>query len=353
MTITKRVSIVGTVGLPACYGGWETLVDNIVINKSQEVVYEIYCSTKNYSEQLNEYNGAKLTYIPLSANGLSSIFYDIFSLIDCWFKKPDVVLILGVSGCVFLPFFRVFSSAKIITNIDGIEWKRDKWNKLAKWFLKLSEKMAVNHSDIVISDNVGIANYVKKEYNVNTQVIAYGGDHALINTDLYTPEDYFFTVCRIEPENNVHIILDAFASADKIIKIIGNWNSSIYGRDLKNSYSQYKNIEILEPVYDLAILFEYRAKCIGYIHGHSVGGTNPSLVEIMHFGKNIFAFDCTYNRFTTEDYAHFFRDKAQLLALLKSDIKPNSVNAEMVKQIAKKRYTWDVITKQYELLYES
>lgn len=352
MTRTKKVSIVGTVGLPACYGGWETLVDNIVINKSQKVVYEVYCSTKNYSERLEEYNGAKLTYLPLSANGITSIFYDIISLVDCWFKKPDVVLILGVSGCIFLPFFRIFSSAKVVTNIDGIEWKRDKWSKKAKWFLKLSEKIAVKSSDIVIADNVGISNYVKEEYGIDAQVVAYGGDHALINTDSNSIENYFFTVCRIEPENNVHTILDAFASSDKIIKIIGNWNSSIYGQELKNKYSQNKNIELLEPVYDLSKLFEYRSKCVGYIHGHSVGGTNPSLVEIMHFGKNIFAFDCVYNRFTTDGYAHFFKDSAQLQELLTNDFELNSIEAEMVKQIAKQRYTWDVITKQYEVIYD-
>ena len=344
-----KVSIVGTVGLPACYGGWETLVDNIVNARTSEFEYSIYCSSRNYENKVDSYNGAKLIYLPLSANGISSICYDIFSLMHTWFTRPNVVLILGVSGCIFLPFFNLFSSAKVIVNVDGIEWKRDKWSGFAKKFLKFSEAMAVKYADVIIADNEGISDYITSEYGVNSEVIAYGGEHALITNIDGNCSDYFFTVCRIEPENNVDMILEAFSNSDVKYKIVGNWNSSIYGQQLKAKYSVFDNIEIIDPVYDLNALFNYRKNCKGYIHGHSVGGTNPSLVEIMHFSKQIYAFDCVFNRFTTENEALYFSTDKDLMELLAD--KSLSSNNKKMKSIAIKRYTWEIVAKQYESLY--
>src|SRR5574344_1739187 len=121
----------------------------------------------------------------------------------------DIMLILGVSGCIFLPFIRRKFKGKIVTNIDGLEWKRDKWNPLVKWLLHTSEKLAVKYSDIVIGDNKGITDYVKESYNKDAVLIAYGGDHVEKIVDDSFFEKYTFmrnpyavTVCRIEPENN-------------------------------------------------------------------------------------------------------------------------------------------------------
>lgn len=345
-----KVSIVGTVGLPACYGGWETLVDNIVINKSDKIDYTVYCSTKNYDKKLESYNGAKLIYLPISANRIQSIPYDIVSLIHCWFTKPDVVLVLGVSGCVFLPIFKLFTKSKIVTNVDGIEWKRGKWGRFAKWFLKLSEAFAVKYSDVVVADNDGIRNYIDNAYDVKSKVIAYGGEHALISEITQSAKDFFFTVCRIEPENNIEMVLQAFANSEHKYKIIGNWDSSPYGIDLKEKYSIYKNIEMIDPIYELDVLFELRQECKGYIHGHSVGGTNPSLVEVMHFSKPIYAFNCEFNRYTTEDKGLYFDNSSELRALIDQHSK-TVVNDDM-KEIAMRRYTWNIVTKQYENLYK-
>lgn len=349
----KSVNVVGTVGIPACYGGWETLVENIVKCRSTEVEYTVYCSSKAYSTKKNMHSGARLVYLPLSANGISSIFYDILSLIHTLFKRPDNVLVLGVSGCIFLPIFRFLSKTKIIVNVDGIEWKRDKWSGFAKLFLKFSEAMAVKYSDVVIADNQGISDYLLAEYGVKANVIAYGGEHALISTLENNDVDrtgYFFTVCRIEPENNVKTILDAFSKTKVNYKIVGNWDSSDYGRKLKSMYTNFENIEVIDPVYDLSVLFEYRKNCIGYVHGHSVGGTNPSLVEIMHFGKQIYAFDCVFNRFTTEDQAVYFSNSDELVNLI-TDNSFSSNNPKM-KDIAVKRYSWNVVAEQYESVYE-
>lgn len=344
-----KVSIVGTVGLPACYGGWETLVENIVNSKSLNVQYTVYCSSNNYESRPDSYNGTKLIYLPLSANGISSIFYDIISLMHCWFTRPKVVLILGVSGCVFLPFFKLFSNAKVVVNVDGIEWKRDKWSRLAKWFLKISESVAVRFSDVIIADNDGIRDYITNEYGMKAEVIAYGGEHALVTKSSQIVGDYFFTVCRIEPENNVRMILESFAQNGLNYKIVGNWASSLYGIELRTEFSSYPNIEMIDPIYDLNRLFDFRDQCLGYIHGHSVGGTNPSLVEIMHFSKQVYAFDCIFNRSTTEDKALYFSSSDELSKLLHENGR-QSENSTL-KSVALKRYTWNVITKQYESIY--
>ena len=347
----KKVSILGTVGIPACYGGFESLVENLTKYSSKNIKYTIYCSSNNYKNKVKEHNNASLIYLPLDANGVQSIPYDILSMVSSLFKKPDVTLILGVSGCIFLPFYCFFSKSKIITNIDGLEWKRDKWGKLARKFLKFSEALAVKYSDVVISDNQAIADYVKSEYKVESSVIAYGGDHVLINKkEISKPQNYFLGLCRIEPENNVEMILNAFSKTDKQLKFIGNWDKSEFGVRLKKEYSKFSNIEIIDPVYDLGVLYDYRENCFAYIHGHSAGGTNPSLVEAMHFSKPIYAYDCNFNRYSTEDKCFYFKTSESLISLLEKDL-CLSENAFDMKEIALRRYTWGIIAKQYEELY--
>ena len=361
MSTNKKVSIIGTVGLPACYGGFESLVQNLVGYQSKNISYSIYCSSMHYPEKNKKYKNASLNYIPLNANGISSIFYDGLSLLHSWKKKNDVTLILGVSGCIFLPLFKLISKSKIITNIDGLEWKRNKWGKFTKYFLKLSERLAVKYSDIIISDNQAIADYVKNEYSIQSKVIAYGGDHVLTSTinnnhstndNTLNNEDYYLSICRIEPENNISLILDAFSKNNKKIKFIGNWQNSEYGRNLYNKYSQHENIELISPIYDLTTLFKYRINCNGYIHGHSAGGTNPSLVEAMHIGKPILAFDCNFNRYSTDNKALYFSDSESLNNIIKfTSTEDFIVNSKEMKKIASTQYTWTKIVSLYENLY--
>ena len=338
-----RVAIVGTVGLPACYGGFETLVENLIGDNGEG--FEVFCSSKSYKNRPKNYKGAELTYIPLHANGAQSILYDILSLICTLFTRPKAVLILGVSGCVFLPVYRLLSSARVVTNIDGLEWRREKWGPWAKRFLKLSEHLAVKHSDLIISDNKAIADYVRNEYGVNSTVIAYGGDHALTNNVVNTDTGYALALCRIEPENNVSMILEAFSKAQKPIKFVGNWDNSEFGRALKEKYSAFDNIEIVDPIYDIEALSKLRAACSYYVHGHSAGGTNPSLVEMMHFEKSIYCFDCDYNRASTEELAEFFDSTQQLESILGRKSEVN--NASLMREIAQRRYTWKIVRSEY------
>jgi hypothetical protein len=171
-----RISIIGAAGVPARYGGFETLAENLVRNKTSDLLqYTVFCSAKLYQKRQSKYFGARLKYINLKANGMSSIWYDFVSMLLS--LHSDVMLILGVSGSIFLPFIRLLYRGKIITNIDGIEWKRGKWNQFVRFVLHISEKMAVRFSDIIIGDNQGIIDYVIREYNKNAVLIEYGADH--------------------------------------------------------------------------------------------------------------------------------------------------------------------------------
>lgn len=356
-----KISILGTVGIPASYGGFETLAENLAryhLNNNLPNQLIVYCSTKG-SHALQTCFGAELRYIPLGANGVSSIFYDIVSLFSAVWNRNDVILLLGVSGAIALPLVRFFSSVRVITNIDGIEWQRDKWRGFAKHFLRFSEKMAVYFSHEVISDNSAIADYVKRTYEVDSHVIAYGGDQAIAvdaaAVDEYKlPESFAFSVCRIEPENNVHVILDAFSKlAAHTLVIVGNWNNSQYSCKLRERYSSCNNLYLLDSIYDLGKLKSLRLRASFYVHGHSAGGTNPSLVEAMHFGKAVLAFDCDYNRRTTEDRALFFKDGEDLQHLIKSLDKTafEKVGQDLI-DIANRRYTWHIIAGQYFALID-
>ena len=358
--IYKKIVIIGTVGIPAKYGGFETLAEYLTRNLADKYDMTVFCSAKSYDGKLDTYNGAKLKYINLNANGIQSIPYDIISIFSS-LRFADTLLILGVSGCVVLPFVRLLSKKRIIVNIDGLEWKRDKWNQYAKWFLKFSEKLAVKYADVVISDNKVIQDYVRDEYGVESKLIAYGADHVtkeLLNDEIKTKfpfleDKYAFKVCRIEPENNIHLILDALSEYMTLnIVMIGNWENSEYGRELKEKYSSFKNIFLLDPIYDQKILNQIRSNCYVYIHGHSAGGTNPSLVEAMYLELPIFAYGARYNKETTQNKAKYFDNKDELIKLLNDidEIELKMIATDM-KKVAEKMYTWKIISKQYSELF--
>ena len=353
----KNITIIGTVGVPANYGGFETLAENLVRyhdTAALKSLLTVYCSSKSYPSKQATYLSAQLRYVPLNANGAQSIPYDIVSLISAVWNRSDVILLLGVSGAIALPLVRLFSSARIITNIDGIEWRREKWQGFAKRFLRFSEKVAVRFSHEVIADNAAIAEYVAERYGVKCRVIAYGGDHAMAADEVAVseyvlPENYAFSVCRIEPENNVHMILEAFSQLPThTLVMVGNWNNSEYGRALRVQYAACSNLFLLDPIYDLGKLKTLRSQASSYVHGHSAGGTNPSLVEAMHFGKAVLAFDCNYNRSTTEDKALFFNDSEELQQLIVSVDKnvAERVGRDML-EIANRCYTWRIVAQQY------
>jgi glycosyltransferase involved in cell wall biosynthesis len=358
--MSKKIAIIGTVGLPAKYGGFESLAEYLTIYLSTKFDMTVFCSSKFYKKKLKRHNNARLKYLPLNANGVQSIPYDIISIFKSLFFA-DTLLILGVSGCVVLPFIKLISSKKIIVNIDGLEWKRAKWGKAAKWFLKYSEKLAVKYADKVVSDNKVIQQYVKDTYGINSELIAYGADHTnkevlskeVLSQFPFLNEKYAFKVCRIEPENNIHIILEAFSKCASLnIVLVGNWENSHYGKQLKQQFGVVENLYLLDPIYDQKRLNQIRSNCFVYIHGHSAGGTNPSLVEAMYLGLPIISYGVQYNKETTVNKAIYFNNKMELIDILskfqQEDLK---IVAKYLQQVANEKYTWEVIAKQYASLF--
>lgn len=357
----KKVAIIGTAGIPARYGGFETLAHHLVENLNTKFDFTVYCSNKFYKpeERKSHFNGARLIYLPLNANGLQSIFYDIWSIIHALFYA-DSLIVLGVSGCIMLPFIKLFTKKKIVVNIDGLEWKRGKWSWPIKKFLQFSERMAIRYSDADITDNAAIKRYTALTYKTLSYLVEYGADHVMKvkpeKSDFekypFLAKDYAFKVCRIEPENNVHVILEAFSRIpSKILVMVGNWNKSEYGIKMKEQYGTFHNIQLLDPIYNQRDLDVLRSNCSLYVHGHSAGGTNPSLVEAMYLGLPIIAFDVSYNIATTENKAHYFTNEASLISLL-DKLSPVDMmeNKLAMKEVAERRYTWKIIASKYESL---
>lgn len=356
----KSIAIIGTVGVPASYGGFETLAEHLVDHLGDRYSLHVYCSGKKYKqeERKKTYKDAKLHYIPLEANGVQSIPYDTWSILHALFYA-DVLLILGVSGAWLLPFIKLFTKKKIIISIDGIEWKRNKWSMFAKWYLFWAEGLAVKYSHIDISDNEAIQDYTAQRYATLSRIIEYGADHTIPSNGTanttefpFMAHPYAFKVCRIEPENNVHVVLKAFSEMPNYrLVMVGNWNNSEYGRNLKKTFSAFSNISILDPIYDQKKLDMLRSNAVLYIHGHSAGGTNPSLVEAMYLGLPIVTFGVSYNRVTTEHSALYFTTDEDLKKIIQNS-RLSEIKALGTKMgsIAKRRYTWKLIANKYDEL---
>ena len=361
MVKIKKVAVIGTQGVPAHYGGFESLVENLIgENCSENIEYTVFCSKKDFKKRPKSYKNAKLRYCAFHANGKESVAYDILSMLKSIGHSYDVALILGTSGCLFLPIFRLLFRGKIIVNIDGMEHRRAKWSGFAKNFLLASEAMAFRFAHTIIADNKAIADYAIKTYRKKPVVIAYGGDHvfrnvspekqnAILQNYGVKAEEYAMSVCRIVPENNCHKILEAYATEGQPLIFVGNWKSCDYAVNLRQEYENYPNIIFINSEYDLDILYTLRKNAKLYVHGHSAGGTNPSLVEAMHFGKPICAYDVVFNRETTKNAAQFFKTIDDLRGIIRQGV--NSEIGKNLKEIAMREYSWKKIASLYEELY--
>lgn len=350
-----KVAIIGTRGIPANYGGFETLVEYLAKYLSNCIEITVFCSSSVYKNKLTEVHGCKLIYLPLKANGIQSIVYDIISILKS-VKKYDKILILGASGGIILPLLRKHK-AKFILNFGGLDWQRSKWGSCAKRFLKLSERLAVRNSGTLIADNVGIQEYIRYEYKRDSVLIEYGGDQVtkevIDGNDTkkypFLKQEYALSVARIQPDNNVEMILEAFSEHVSMpVVFIGNWNGSSYGNEMRRKYSNHHNIILLDSIYDQKELNKIRSNCTVYIHGHSAGGTNPSLVEAMNLGLSIFCYSSGFNEYTTEHKALYFKDKVHLRELLENSDKKKLLKiAHNMQLIADRRYQWRIIADKY------
>lgn len=352
----NRIAIVGCHGLPPRYGGYETLVDYLAEYKPQNVDVTVYCSSRTYKDyKPPTYKGVKLEYINLPPNGLSSCFYDMYAIVKS-VRKYDKILILGSSGGLIMPFLGRYKK-KFVLNIGGIEWKRSKYNLLLQKFVRLLMKISVGSSGSLIADNIGIKDYIKEEYKrSDSVVIEYGGDHAQkvaitkagIQKYSFLGKKYAIAIARIQSDNNVEMLLEAFKNENLTLVYIGNWDISDYAKKIRSKYSCYPNLILLDAIFDLEELNMLRSNCYLYLHAHSAGGTNPSLVEAMHLNVPIYCYGNIFNKYVTENSTQYFTSVDELKTLLKNLNDKSLISiAQSMKNIALDKYTWKVIARKY------
>lgn len=315
-----RIAIIGSAGIPNRYGGPEAFAESIapvLVASGYDVT--VTCERSKYPDRQGEtdtFKGVRRRFLGVKANGASSILHDLFAFLRVA-RHHDYILALGVSGGIFFPLFRLYcaqTGARLLVNIDGVEWRRDKFNLAAKTVLLVSDWLAQRFAHVIIYDNDALLDYVR--HPRKSACVEYIGDQAVRPDDAssaVSSEPYALSICRIEPENNCEVLIEGFlkSSIPRYI-FVGNWERSEYGRELRRRYGSDPRLQLADAIYDPARIFELRRHCAAYLHGHSVGGTNPSLVEILYFDCQIFCFNCTFNRATAGATVHYFADSDQL-----------------------------------------
>lgn len=353
-----RLAIIGTNGVPNQYGGFETLVEFLAEYLHERFDITIYCS-KTQKTRVKDYKSCRLVYLPLKANGWQGILYDALS-VALTARKFDRILILGCSSLITIRLYSRFKS-KFILNIGGIDWRRSKWGKLQKWLIHSAEKTSIPICAKIISDNEGIREYIKETYNKDSFMIEYGGDQ--VTKESVTQEaiikypflnnPYALVVARIQSDNNIEMSIKGCLNAKVPLVVVGNWNHSQYGIELRDKYSSERNLYLLDAIYDQKELNILRSNADVYIHGHSGGGTNPSLVEIMTLEVPVYCYNSNYNRYTTEDKSLYYCDENELSVLLSTTT--NEKKEEMtsvLSEVAFRRYRWEIIAEKYAEVIE-
>lgn len=313
-----KIGIVGTRGIPNRYGGFEQFAQSLscflVKQKHQVYVY----NSSNHPYKDDNFEGVHIIHAKDPEKEVGTIgqfIYDLNCILDARKRDYDIILQLGYTSSSIWSFLFPRNSV-IITNMDGLEWKRAKYSFVAKKFLKFAEKLAANQSDFLISDSIPIKRYLQQKYLKESKYIAYGGaifnkpNEEILKKYEVKKFDYNMLIARIEPENSIHTILEGVSksSCEKIVLVIGNYDSNNYGKQLKLRYRDHKQIKFLGGIYDMNELNNLRFFSNIYFHGHSVGGTNPSLLEAMASKTLIVAHDNEFNRYVLEEDAFYFQE---------------------------------------------
>jgi len=351
--LKNKLFIVGCVGIPACYGGFETFAENIALELSSIFDVSVLCSTQYYptKNRENTWKSIKRIFITPRPNGFWSLFYDLEGLLLAA-KDSEYILLLGAGSGLFLSFIRSLKSRHLLVHVDGLEWKRAKWNVFTRYFLRMSYKACLHQAKTIILDNVALHKYVPVKYSKKVVLVNYGGNHLPQLSDCISPVDYSYAlvIARAEPENNLHRILKVFRDNKNLkIILISNWVNTRYGKKLYNSFSHIAGITMIDAIYDSPLLLQqYRMNCSVYIHGHSAGGTNPSLVEAMYTGVPIIAWDNEFNRNTTNNLALYFGSERELAQHLKYLNHADCLEqAKKLQNFAKQNYTWNIAAQRF------
>ena len=381
----QHVFIIGSRGLPAKYGGFETFVENLVGHQvSSQIQYHVACLSDKEAYHHFDYKGVDCFTIQAPKFGPARVIaYDMMAINYALklVKEQEIVqpvfYILGNTvGAFIAPFARKIHHAGGIfyINPDGLEWKRAKWAKPVQAYLKYSEKLMTKHADLVISDNQGIEMYINKIYPWSkTTFIAYGTDLNLSSlTDQTTKvrdffnhwqskeKNYYLIVGRFVPENNYETAIREFMSSStkRDLIIICNHEGNAYFEELrsKTQFDTDPRVKFVGTVYDQDLLKYIRKEAFAYIHGHEVGGTNPGLLEAMAQTDLNLVLGVSFNRSVAQDTARYWeKDEGNLSHLINQvdAISDYSELGKLAKENMKQNFTWKKIVGKYEELFLS
>ncbi|MFA6866935.1 MAG: DUF1972 domain-containing protein [Clostridia bacterium] len=358
-----KIGIIGTRGIPNQYGGFEQFADILsqgLTKKGNDIT--VYCSA-NHSYTKDEYKGVHLIhkYDPENKIGtIGQFIYDLGCILDARKKKFDIIYLLGYGSSSIWQRILYKKKAIVITNMDGLEWKRSKYSYPVQKFFKYAEKLAVKYSDYLVADSIGIQEYFSKKYSVKSEYYPYGSfiftkqDDTCLTKYNLKKYNYDMLIARFEPENNIDMVLEAFSksSVNRKFILIGDYKRTKFGNELYVKYEKDSRIHFIGGLYNQGDLDNLRYFSNLYFHGHSVGGTNPSLLEAMGSSALICYHDNVFNKYIVGNDGLPFSNSETLKNIIETTDKSKyqkfvSNNLDKISKI----YNWDIITDQYEKFF--
>ena len=368
-----KIAFISVRGIPNNYGGFEQFAEYISVGLAKRGHQVTVYSPHYHPYQKNEYKGVhiKHVYSPEQWMGgsIGSFFYDFASLRDA-LKKERFDIIYEAGYTSIIPAYIWFNVKNIkypifTTNMDGLEYKRTKFNKWVRRFVFWEERMAVKHSHYLIADNMGIHDYYKEKYGRESKFLAYGADihddydESLLSEFGLKSYNYYLIVARIEPENNLEMAIQGYLTSDekgkKPLIIVGKTNTP-FGKELVAKYGNEESIHFVGGIYDFKKLNSVRYYSFAYFHGHSVGGTNPSLLEAMASNCFILAHDNIFNRAVLKENSLYYADKNGVCTLLNDIQELNKSNREKFIQSnldeIRNEYSWEKLVDEHEKYFK-
>lgn len=356
-----KIGILGTRGIPNAYGGFEQFAQHLakgLVERGHDV--SVYNSSNHpYKETI--WNGVHIIfcYDPENKIGTAGQFiYDYNCLRDARKREFDVLLQLGYTSSAV--WYRIWpKNATNIVNMDGLEWKRAKYNNLTQRFLKWAERVAANYGDVLVADSLGIKDHLREKYQKEAFYIPYGAEipqsfsESVITKYQLEKNQYFLLIARLEPENNIETVILGYLQSEQTypLIIIGSTQNK-YGQLLLKKYAS-GSILLPGAIYDQDTINALRHYAALYFHGHSVGGTNPSLLEAMACGCNIAAHDNVFNRAILADSAFYFSSAEDVKNIVHRPLANTTINRWKILNIEKIKntYNWKTIINDYESIF--
>jgi glycosyltransferase involved in cell wall biosynthesis len=352
-----RIAMIGTRGVPARYGGFETAVEEVgrrLVDRGHRVV--VYCRTCEDGERPSRHLGMELVHLPAARKrSLETLTHSTLSVGHLLAHRTDAALVFNAANAPLLPLLRA-ARIPVATHVDGLEWKRAKWGPVGQRYYRVAESMAVRWSDALIADAQGIADYYRQEFTAPTTLLPYGAPLINPGSDRLAalglePGGYHLVVARFEPENHVDVIVEGYtrSSATKPLVVVGSAPySDAYTARVHEAADG--RVRFLGGVWDHEQLDQLYAHAFTYVHGHSVGGTNPSLLRAIGAGAAVLAYDVDFNREVVAESGRYFNTPADVAFLVEAaEANPEAVRdaGRRARELAK-NYDWDDVASGYE-----